>query len=546
MKNVFLRIIPAAAISCAMVFLFVCSSVAIGQVSDQVRQRRRAFVGDLLQTILESQKDRNIVPSRPGRPNSTPLELRPGYGQGYGPVTPQMTICRKQLQVWEDECGRLVVLLRQEEPRLKQLRPLLVDSMQVLANVRQLRSHAGRIPNCQPLVDTYCQIDSNWRTLQHQLKQTRGLPQACLASVDKCGNCNNQLGKIFEVQPQFNRRELARYCTEMSSHFQHLTQDVYYDLHDNPNRDRLVKECRAIHTQIHEAVPLCQTGDYDTVVSVYKGCVGDWQKLKRRLVKSPHERVRRHCHEIESCGKHVNELLWLPVEFDYEYMNNMCDSMNRDIDYIFSQITLKDILSSPKPAIIFTCARDFQNQCGEFNKCFVEKYPHERMNTQFREFSTAWSTLRPHLEACKSAKIQRRLSECDRCYTTFSEHFDDGPVLDHQSMVQICANLDQSCLRLERVIQQRLARGYDPVFQQEICGCVTDLKSSIHVLHENAVASRRNHNHVKKDLQQVLGHWGKLRPMVKRCNEEDRRAVNQLRSRIEPLLVKLQVVYTDA
>ena len=92
MKNVFLRIIPAAAISCAMVFLFVCSSVAIGQVSDQVRQRRRAFVGDLLQTILESQKDRNIVPSRPGRPNSTPLELRPGYGQGYGPVTPQMTL----------------------------------------------------------------------------------------------------------------------------------------------------------------------------------------------------------------------------------------------------------------------------------------------------------------------------------------------------------------------------------------------------------------------------------------------------------------------
>ena len=168
----------------SVLFVFVSSSLA-AQVPDQVRQRRRAFLEDLLNVVIESQSDRDIVPARPGRPVEGRPDLRPGFGNTYGPTTQRMVSCRKQFQVWEDECGRLVSALRTDERRLPRLRPLLADAIQILASITHLRGHAGRLTNIQPLTETYCELDANWRLLNHRLRQIRGLPPACIQCLDR-------------------------------------------------------------------------------------------------------------------------------------------------------------------------------------------------------------------------------------------------------------------------------------------------------------------------------------------------------------------------
>ena len=534
------KIIPLALLS---VLLF--STALSAQVPDQVRQRRRQFVEGLLQTILESQKDRNISPTRPGRPNLSPPELRPGQGRSYGPVSPKMVRCREQFKTWETNCGELIVEIRKEESRLPNLRPLLADAIQVLARVKNLRGHADRIPNVQPLVDPYCELDADWRLLGHRLKNVRGLPKPCLTCVENCQTCNTQLCEVFEVQPQIKRRELLRYCSEMSSYFQHLTQDVYYEMNGNPNGEQLVRRCQGIYARINEAVPMIHNGDYDTIVKTYRGCTDDWQKLKVQLIKSPYERVRRHCHSIDQCGRHVNELLLLEPVVDYQYLSTVTGTMKSNIEHIFAQITLKDLMATKQPGQILICAREFQRQADVFDKCLIGNSPHQQRQQEYQLFAKTWQALRVQLGECKTAEIQRRIVECDASMNSFNGVFADGPVFEHQSMVQICAELDQLCLRLDRQIQKRINSSYDPRFQKDVCKYSDSLHTNIHELHEHAIANRRHEKHARKDLKAIMGHWKKLRPMFAKCKEADRRVLNQLRSQIEPLLVKLQIVYTD-
>ena len=530
-----------AVTSAAMLLLW---SMSCAQAQDQ-RQRRRAFFEDLLRVVVESQQDKNIAPQRPGRPNVGPPELRPGYGRPNGPVTTRVANCRRQLQVWEDECGHLIVELRKEERKLPRLRPLLVDAMRVVASIKNLRGYASRLPNVEPLVDPYCDIDADWRLLQHRLRQTRGLPQSCIARLDKCNQCNNQLCELFEIQPQINRRELAQYCAEMSSHFQHLTQDVYYDMQSEPGGRKLVRECQAMYASVNETVPLIPRGNYDSIAGVFKDCVDQWQGLKLKLLDCPHERVRRHCHKIETCGNHIRELLWLPVEIDYGYMGTVCGRLQRDMDHILESYTLKDLLASPKPAVLLSCCREFQKQCVSFNKCVARKSSYDQMLDEYRLFSGQWSKLQPLLAECDRPKIKRRLAECEEHVDVFGGVFGDGPIIDHYSMVQICAELDQLCLQLDQLIQQRISRQYDFRFHEDICRHADALKQSVHVLHEHAIGNRRHEVHARADLETAMVHWKKLRPLIKKCKDADRRALNQLRGQIEPLLVKLQVVYLD-
>lgn len=525
----------------SLLFLFIGTEGLLAQAPN--RQRRRALFEDLLKVVIDSQQERNIAPQQPGRPNLAPPELRPDWSRSHGPATTIMADCRKQFQTWENECGQLVVEMRQAESRLPRLRPLLADAMKILGGIKHIGGYTTKLPNHEPLVEPYCNLDADWRVLQYRVKQVRGIPDSCVSCLDKCNRCNDRICELFEVQPQINRRELGRCCAEMASHFQHLTQDVYYDMHSEPGGKKLYRDCQALQARINETVPLIQRGEYDTIVSTYQGCVSQWRTLKTKLIESPHERVRRHCHKIETCGNQARELLWLPNEFDYKYMSTVCGRLQRDVNQMFGHYTLKDVLALPNPGVLLTTARDFQTRCGAFQKCIAAEQSYDQMAVEYGLFMDKWNTLRPMLAECETPKIKRRLTECDDHIGAFSGVFGGGPVFDHHSMVQVCADLDQLCLRLDKVIQKRIDRKYDHQFHEAICSHAEKMRGSIHVLHEHAIANRRHDQHAAQDLKSALAHWNKLRPMIKKCKEKDRKALNQLRVQIEPLLVKLQVIY---
>ena len=305
MKNIFTSVV----LTCVAVLIF--SDVASGQVTDAQRDRRRQFVGDLMKTLIESQMNRNPVQPQPGRPNLRPF---PVHGPKPSlPLTPNMIKARQHCKAWERESAQLVKMLRKEERRLPRVRPLLADALATHASIKALNVNLGQTHTLDPLTDCFCDLDAQWRLLNHQLTQVRGLQPECTACMSRISEYDTQLCGLFEVQPQFNRPELARYCTQMASGFQHLIQDVRYDMQGDPNYNAVLRDCQKIYTRLNETDRLIGRGNYDSIVRIYNKSLTDWRDVKHKLASCPHDRIQRDVHQIETIGGHMAELLWIPA-----------------------------------------------------------------------------------------------------------------------------------------------------------------------------------------------------------------------------------------
>jgi hypothetical protein len=51
------------------------------------------------------------------------------------------------------------------------------------------------------IVADFRQIDADWRLLSHRLAQSTGLSNATLQSIDRIDRLDQQVGKLFQVEP---------------------------------------------------------------------------------------------------------------------------------------------------------------------------------------------------------------------------------------------------------------------------------------------------------------------------------------------------------
>ncbi len=519
----------------------IAPQLADAQITDQQRQQRREFVGDLLKTLIESQMERDPVQPPPGRPN-----LRPFPGQDHRPsqpLTPNMITARAKIQAWEAESEGLVRMLRREEQRILRVRPLLADALNTTASIKSLRAKMGRVHTLDPLTDMFCQIDSDWRLLNHKLTQINGLRPECVACMNRMTGFDTEMCGLFGVQPQFNRRELARYCTQLASSFQHLIQDVRYDMRGEPNYGAVLGGCQRIHARLNEADRLIARGSYDSIVRIYKRCIKDWRQLKYKLAACSHGRIQRDVHQIETLGAHIGELLWLPVEIDREYLAQVLASMEREAAVTFQQVSLHDILTTDSPGAILQCSREFQAQCGKLARGLSANAEMETLLWEFKQFSNLWNDLQEHLGGFKSPRMGRSIGQIDSGFQVLQGTFGDGPLIDRATMAEICSDLDQLSYRLIDLVERDAAYGYDSAFHDNICDCSRTFHKCIHEMHEHALGDRRHDAHAAQDVRAAVLAWERMRPLIAKCKPEHRRRLQNLRSRIEPLMVKLQVVF---
>lgn len=512
------------------------------QVTQQQRDRRRAIFGELMKTLVESQLDRDPVPTQPGRPN-----LRPFPGPNHKPkqpLTPAMIKARTKVKAWEAESDRFVGFLRAEERRLPRVRPYLADALTINASIKSLRANMERVHQLDPLTDSFCQIDSQWRLLNHQLSQVNGLNGECTACISRMVTFDTEFCGLFEVEPQFNRRELGRYCTQMASGFQHLIQDVRYDMQGDPKYRAILADCQRLYARLNESGRLIERGSYDSISKIYQESVTDWRKLKYKLVSTPHGRIQRDIHNIESTAGHIAELLWLPVDIDRQYLGLVVESMQRDANLAFKRVSLEDILASKSPAAILASSREFQSLCVKFSKRLKTNTPVDALLWDFKQFSNQWNELQVHLGQFKSPRISQSLGQVDTGFQALSGVFGDGPLVDRATLAEICSDLDQLTYRLVDVVELRTQTGYQPAFQQDICNRARNFHKCIHEMHEHVLANRRHDSSATVDVATARSAWNQVRPLINKCNAEDRRQINQLRARIEPLMVKLQVVFS--
>ena len=538
-------------------FVFGIQSVVSAQVSDQVRRQRREFVGGLLKTLIESQVEGQdlrqppTVPYQPGRVDPR-FDPRANPNPPRKPVPPRKKVTgtremqqfRKSLGSFGQQCDGLVIALQDGRYESKQARVLLADAMQVKAQCDALIRQSAYVAEPASLIPAYQKFDQNWRVVAHRVRQTPGIDGTCTKYVDQLYSVGTEICTTLGVSPSINRGKLLQLMSAMQLSFQHLLQDLHYDNRNDPKVRGLIKQGQELYSAIGHGSHLVQRESYDILVDEYKKTSKDWRRFSRKLRPYKTERVRRGTQDIEELGRGIHEQLWLPIELDFEDLVHTTRGIEEDASRLFASITLEDLLGCPKPCVVINSARDFQRGCGTFANSLEQGL--ESWEWDYQAFNVQWQTLRRLCEPIQVPRVTRRLQEIDDAMSGLNQLLGQGPAVTHHDLVHMYSELEDSFTDLDLIIRQNIAneRSYDRVLRQEMVNRSQSLCSSIHGC-QQALLNGRTQNDLTNDFNTILTEWNTLKRQSLNCNDQHRTAFAGFRRQIEPVMVKLQIVYTN-
>lgn len=513
------------------------SSSLSAQITDDMRQQRRELIGGLLKTLIESQLDdldRNpqVFPERP--------PVRPGV-----PVagTRELQLLRQSLNQFSLQCDDLVRRLQQAQFDCPQARALLADAMQVKAQTDALIRLANRVADHRDIEREYQRLDQNWRILAHRVRQAPGLDAGCLGCIDQIQRFGDEMCNCLGLQPTINRAELVRLTSALNLSFQHLLQDLYYDNRNDPKVARLIEQGQELFTKFNQASAAIERESYETIVAIYQDSVKDWRRFARKIRPYQNERIRRDIQEIESIGRSIHEQLWLPVQLDTDYLLDVTRSIQADTDRLFQSITLDDLLLCENPGIVMNSAREFRRRCHTFSNSLEGGL--ESWIWDYQLFNVQWQTLMEQCRPIQQPRVVRRLDEIDDAMMSLTQMMGQGPVITRQELIQLTAQLDQLSTEISLVAARNIMqdRNYDRVFRTDFDNRSRQLHDSIHACHQVLVMGRRQQD-INNNLRTIFDQWTGLKQLINRCSDEDRAAFTRLRREMEPLMVKLQVIFS--
>jgi hypothetical protein len=435
--------------------------------------------------------------------------------------------------------------IRRHEYESPQLRPLLADALKVQANIELISRKAQIYPTVDPLVDDFQIVDRDWRMLSYRLKNSGGLTAECSGFVNTIAELDQKLCGVFQIQPQVDRREIARLGEQLSADYNHLLNDVYYVCRNRQGGRELMTKGKNLQASISQSMAILRRGDYDTIVSAYSQCINQWKDFSRNLHQFRDERLRRSVAKIENTGRHISEQLWLPVQIDRQYLSNMANLVAQDTGSLFDNISMAQLLNCKNPTVALGSAREFQTACANFSQSIASNAPVEDLEWDYRLFEVQWNNVHNVFHDLGISEVDHRLDDIQFSMQTLKQTFGDTPAMDYGMLVQMMANMDAMCRQATHVVHRRIVEPtYDHGFHEQICSSADRLSNSVSSLHQRII--QNPHRELQRsDFNTLFTSYRDFKPLLTQCKDRDKGAFTTFQRQIEPLMVKLQVVYAD-
>lgn len=528
-------------LSTAFLVLFLWTGtieVVTAQVTDQRRANRRTFVESLLRGLLESQLEQSQQPRQ--RPTYPQPQVRPIPATRVPGVRPtpvvtseKIVVVRQALCDWSDECDHLIDDLRQLELTTPTVRPLLADALQIRVDIDLLGRRAAESPHEMYLVEDFKVVDREWRLLNHHLQSLPAASQQCRAVIDSCAAFDERLCQAFGVGPQFDDHQVLQLASQLATNLNHLSQNLRYEVREQPACSNMIQQCQALHSIIQQSPSVIRRKDYNAVTAMYKDGLTQWRNLSRQICKYPSQRLRHDVQDIETIGRQLQDQLYMPYQIDREYLAQLSANVGNSTGNVFRKISLQDLLAMDDPAGILLSAKAFQKQCGRFSESVRGNASTEQLATEFAVFESNWNGVHDQCGLLAKPALQLQIDEINYSMQTLHESFGSQPLLDHGSMLRVAADLEHLSHELENLAANAPGNILRPV---------KSFHNRCNELNQRTVADRLYDPKPAK-LNQMFGSWAKFKKGLAGYNGPNAASLNAYRRQIEPLMVKLQVVY---
>lgn len=490
----------------------------------------------LLRTLIESQLDRD---DRRG-------QFRPGPGQPIPapiPTTVEMQRLRPLAASLAQESANFSNLLATDGRFNREIRQSATDALRLQASAAALQQRAALEQDHRRMIDGFRSLSSDWRTLSHQIQNTAGVSPQTKQCVERMNGLDEQCCQLLGIREQIDVGELGRVIGSLEADLRTLTDEIQYAPAAAPNRAQVVGQLRRLQEQTHHLTHDLADGTATrTLAGEYQAVHRIWTQLRPGLDQYQGQSIVRAICRIQDGHRAMHRLLRLPFPVDAALLLKMAAEIRGELTTLSRTITLEQLLALPDARSVIT-STDAAFGCAE-NLADVLADPKQIASAGEAWFylEEAWNVLAFLLEPIQNPETRRHAEHVEQSIDSLRSTLGVTVVFDQRIAAQRAASLHAMSERLQATIHQWLARPgkRDQTIETE----AETLAIRCHEL-DNLTQTRCHRAALRTKCDEVLEEWQRLRPMLLRCDTEDRETLDRLTDNFIPELVKTRMMLED-
>ncbi len=499
--------------------------------------QRGQFIEGLFRSIVEAELEKNQQreqqrrqaaqrddrPALPSPPQLPQVQVPPPHADTRRPDTRRpdaaptgdrrLLTFRDWSQQYALHAAALAAELRRPATQVPGSRALLGDLLHLQAHADALARQAAAAREYREVIDSYCQLDSEWRPLSYQLRALNGLSPPATQSILALDQYSNQICKLLGVPTQFDRGRMQHWMTVASTYMNALLDDLQLVRGHAAELPQLIHDGRILEQHLQREAEFAATAELDEIMPRYNDFVTRWRAYAAQLYQLNDPHVDSRLERIRQCGSEVFALMYMPPSADEHQLQQAAGRLERQVAELLDQLTIRALIRLParEQNAIVNDARLLWSRCREFHQqAQPDAGPLElrSLRAQFVDIDQQWHGLESRLTGIETID-PAILTKVDRSSHQILELLGVHSTLDYRRALELAASLEGQAEYLNADIQ-RYRRYYTPSrFGSEYCECAERFLQLAQRLNSQ-LANQAEMPQLQATCQALLTEWEHL------------------------------------
>ena len=433
-----------------------------------------------------------------------------------------------------DESGRLYAALDADYRRNANLRPLMTD-------LRKLQNLTGQINQdmtagmaLESIVVDFRQVDADWRLLSHRMAQTAGLSSNTMQSVDRIDRLDQQVGKLFQVEPSLDRRALQQQLGILENALFNMSDELRRDTTGSAKITQMSSDARKLQQQVTRINDLViDDYPYERIVSEYNRFERVWAVMLDQVRTVNNAYVVRAVRRIVDADNLMHELLWIENTTSRPQLKQTADALIRDVDEFYNRTPLKLLLSFKNAAGTLQVADNFYGTIQNFKDVLDRNESDQQLMESYRyveEYGTIFVRTFSTMKSQAAIVVLREIE--DGIAALRAELNLGGTVsqVDTRQLTPIAASLDNLAYQLEYDVRNWL-NTERPAYRAEVTAATAAFSKRTQRIHM-MLDSEPTLQVLQRETDSLYQEWKTVYEFLSRCRTADRVNLSQLATEI--------------
>lgn len=441
------------------------------------------------------------------------------------------------------ESERLYRSLTVDYQRAPEIRSLLQDLVILRARTSRLAQDMQAGFTLERLQPDLKQLDSDWNYLSHRMSQSRALSSGSRDSVSRIDRMSRQLEKMFEMEPQLDRRALLVELSRLDSALRSLAQDLEMDPDVGNRVYQVIMDARKLNQQVARVQQMVM-GEfpYAQVVFEYNSFSRMWQDLVVDLRTLNNRYAERSMRDVLLADSNMHNLLWLEHQTSRENLRQITTSLMRDVDEFYTRVPLKLLLNFKDMTGILQTSNDFYGTVQNFMDC-VNRDENERSLLEcyryVEEYGASFVRAFEPLRSQAGRAVLRNIEDGIVALRNELNIAGNVSTIDTRAMIPTAASLENLADHLDFDVRQWLNRDRQS-FRTAALDASLRFVGRTKRIH-SLLQSRPTAAELKKETSDLVEEWRNVYQYLGRCNTEQRERLRLLSQDISEAIYQLRV-----